>query len=105
MAQMTTIMPVEFFHGSFVKRSGAYARVVNGKMYFIKMEHPRGEKDFSEHEKAYRKNVGKMSKLASAINKDPEQAKAYDDWKKQGYTSRYRYILARLIHNNSITST
>jgi len=96
MADIDWMVPIEGVHGKFKKDSNISFR---GKHSYC-LQHPRTEKDFSEHEKAYRKSFGEMNKEASRINKDPERMNEFQDWKEKGYQSRFRYILAELVKQN-----
>jgi len=93
MAEFEWEHPIKKVHGKLKKDSNISFR---GKHSYC-LQHPRTEKDFSEHEKAYRKSFGEMNKEASRINKDPERLNEFQDWKEKGYTSRFRYILAELV--------
>lgn len=97
MANVEYIKPIKELHGKLNKADNTYFRRMHGKSVVIKMNHPRTEKDFSEHEKAYRQTFGAMNKEASRINKDETQKTEFNDWREKGYQSRYRYILAVLI--------
>lgn len=99
MAKVEYIKPIRGLHGKVQKNDNVYFREMYGKSVAIRMIHPRTEKDFSEHEKAYRKSFGEMSKEASRINKNEKLAAKYNDWKEKGYRSRYRYILVLLVVN------
>jgi len=96
MAEFEWEHPIKKVHGKLKKDSNISFR---GKHSYCLL-HPRTEKDFSEHEKAYRKSFGEMNKEASRINKDPERMSEFQDWKEKGYTSRFRYILAMLVKQN-----
>lgn len=98
MAKVVYIDPVERVHGK-VKRD-THVSFRGQHTYYL--QHPRTEKDFSEHEKAYRRAFGELNKEASRINKNPDRWEDFQDWKEKGYTSRYRYILAELINNTVI---
>ena len=102
MAQVDYIDPIEGLHGKLNKEDDVYFRMMHGKKVGVRMSHPRTEKDFSEHEKAYRKSFGELNKEASRINHDEALAAAYNDCEEQGYQSRYRYILARLIREKAV---
>lgn len=93
MAKVEYITPIERVHGKVKHDSRISFR--GGHTYYLL--HPRTEKDFSEHEKAYRRCFGELTKTASQINKDEGRKDEYQDWKDKGYTSRYRYILAKLV--------
>jgi len=93
MARLEYVYIVGKAHGKVKRNSNVSYR---GNFTYT-LENPRTEKDFSEHEKAYRKSFGEMNKEASRINKDPNRLTEYQDWQEKGYTSRYRYILAELL--------
>lgn len=98
MAKVQWMNPIQEIHGKIVKTTNVSFR----GQHTYHLQHPRTEKDFSEHEKAYRRAFGELNKEASRINKDPDRWKDFQDWKEKGYTSRYRYILAELINNTAI---
>jgi len=93
MAKIDWKGPIEGVHGKLDPDSNVSYK---GKRSYC-MKHPRTEKDFSEHEKAYRKSFGEMNKEASRINKDVTRMAEFQDWKEKGYQSRFRYILATLV--------
>lgn len=97
MAKVEFLDPVDTVSGKLNKKGSVYFRVVNGKRFAVLMMNPRTREKSSAKEKAYRSNVGKLSKEASRISRDETLAAAYADWKEKGYTNRYRYILAELI--------
>jgi|GEM_PF-6556132 len=98
MAEADYIRPIAGLHGKLKKDSNVSFR---GKHTYC-LQHPRTEKDFSEHEKAYRKSFGEMNKEASRINKDESRMSEYQDWQEKGYKSRFRYILATLVKEQTL---
>ena len=98
MSKVDFIRPEAKMHGKVKSGSNESFR---GKHTYI-LQHPRTEKDFSEHEKAYRRSFGELNKQASQINKDESRINEYQDWEEKGYQSRFRYILAELIKNNPV---
>ena len=100
MAKAKLIRPIEEIHGKLKKEDDEYYRWRNGRQFVVKMENPRTK--FSEKEKALRSRFGELSKRASEIAKDPEQAARYmADFEAQkdkegGKKSLYHYVLAQL---------
>ena len=93
MAKVQWIDPIQEVHGKIVKDTNVSFR--GKRTYYLR--HPRTEKDFSEHEKTYRRSFGAIAKEASRINHDESRKAEFQDWKEQGYRSRYRAILATLV--------
>lgn len=88
---------VKALSGKVNKDHSVYFRQIKGKTYAVELQNPRTSEKASKKEKALRKRVGEQSKEASRINKDEALAAEYNDWAEHGYSTRYRYILARLI--------
>lgn len=96
MSKVDYVNPVAGAHGKVAPGSNQSFR---GRFTYT-LKHPRTAKDFSEHEKKYRQNFGRLNKLASQINKDESRKNEYNDWEEKGFQSRFRYILSELIKSN-----
>ena len=100
MADVKFIRPISGVAGKLKKTDHVYFRQRNGKWFAVKMDNPRTE--FTEKEKAIRSRFGELSKRASEIAKDPEQAARYmadfeaQKEKEGGKKDLYHYILTQL---------
>ena len=99
--------PFAGIHGKLSTTDTVYFRHRGGKVFGVVLKNPRTK--FSDKEKAVRQSFGAISKRASEIAKDPNQAAqylpAYEAQKAKGQKSLYQFIVTQLLRQqNSDTS-
>ena len=103
MSQVIFENPVKRITGKVEPQSNMSFRRNGEKVFTYTLQHPRTEKDFSDHEKKYRRSFGEASKEASRLCHDTRYAERWNDYQEHGYLSRHKYVL-HLIVNGEIES-
>lgn len=104
MSQVFLENPLLMMTGKVNKKSSISYRRNGDKIFTYTLKHPRTETDFSEHEKAYRRHFGSISKEASRICHDEHYATKFNDFEQHGYLSRHKYVM-HLLATDAFIST
>ena len=101
MADVSLMYPFDDLRGKVSSTDEIYFRKRNGKLFSVRLQHPR--KKFTAKEKGLHTSFGEISKRASAIAKDPEQAalfmEGFESQKENGQKSLYQYIVTQLMRS------